>query len=150
MLQSNLVLDKIKSGLTKKILTKLKALIKKSDASYDEFLSHYGKILKEGIHTDADNKEAIAEVVKFESLLTGNNLSLDAYLDNIPPSQPSPQGEEGAEPVAPKTIYYITGRNKSEALANPYLEQFRDKKIDVLIMTDPIDEWAVQSLTEYK
>ena len=139
MLQSNAILDKIKSGLTKKVLTKLKALAKKDEASYTEFLSHYGKILKEWIHYDTDHKEAIAEVVKFDSLLKNTTLSLDTYLE-------AAKGEKNED----KTIYYITGRNKPEALANPYLEQFREKNIDVLVMTDPIDEWAVQALTEYK
>lgn len=139
MLQSNVVLDKIKSGLTKKVLTKLKALSKKDETSYAEFLTHYGKILKEGIHYDTDHKEAIAEVVRFQSLLQNKNISLDDYIALLK--------EEKDED---KTIYYITGRNESEALANPYLEQFREKNIDVLVMTDPIDEWAVQALTEYK
>ena len=136
MLQSNVVLDKIKAGLTKKVLTKLASLAKKWDEKYDEFLSHYSKILKEGIYSDPDNKEKIAEIVKFKSLLKGSNITLDEYLENSKEEK--------------KTIYYITGRSESEALANPYLEQFREKNIDVLVMTDPIDEWAVQSLTEYK
>jgi molecular chaperone HtpG len=72
-------------------------------------------------------------------MLKGKNITLDEYLEDF-------KVEEGKE----KSIYFITAKSENEALINPYLEQFKEKNIDVLLLTDPIDEWIVGSLTEYK
>lgn len=138
MLQSNTNLEKIKKWLVKKVLEKLKSELKEN-TNYDKFLENFGRILKEWIYYDVENKEKIAEVIKFKSLLKWKNISLDEYLE-----------EFKAEEWKNKNIYYITAKSESEALINPYLEQFREKKVDVLLLTDPIDEWIVSSLTEFK
>lgn len=136
MLQSNPNLDKIKKWLTKKVLDKLKTELKENTANYDKFLENFGRILKEWIYYDTEHREEIAWIIKYNSLLNTKKITLDEYLEKI-------KGET-------KTIYYITAKSLSEAKANPYIDQFRKKEIDVLLLTDPIDEWIVWVLSEYK
>lgn len=161
MLQSNTNLEKIKKWLVKKVIEKLKSELKEN-TNYDKFLENFGRILKEWIYYDGENKEKIAEVIKFKSLLKWKNITLDEYLeefkveweknnDNKKDSETSSEWQkENSESQHKKNIYYITAKSESEALINPYLEQFRENKVDVLLLTDPIDEWIVSSLTEYK
>lgn len=136
MLQSNPVLDKIKKSLTKKVLEKLKTELQNNEENYDKFLQNYSKILKEWIYYDNENKESIAWVIKYSTLLENKEITLDKYLEKITTEE--------------KNIYYITAKSRNEALANPYIDQFKNKNIDVLILTDSIDEWIVQTLSEYK
>lgn len=138
MLQANTNLEKIKKWLTKKVLEKLKSELK-DNPNYDKFLENFWKILKEWIYYDQENKEKVAEIIKFKSFLNWKNITLDEYLEDF-------KVEEGKN----KSIYYITWKSESEVLINPYLEQFKEKNIDVLLLTDPIDEWIVWSLTEFK
>jgi len=81
-------------------------------------------------------KQDIAGVLEFTTLLSENKISLDQYLEK----------QEGET----KTIYYITGKSRSEVLASPYIAQFRENKVDVLLLTDAIDEWMIGVLDEYK
>ncbi len=184
MLQSNAVLDKIKKSLVKKVIGELKKTMWNKKEDYLKFLENYGQIVKEWIHYEWDLKENIAEVVKFESLLKENKLSLDEYLKEARIEKKekkendknhdccggtwecSDKKEDWEESCSEhkkedwecckdlkneiKNIYYITGKNKAEVLANPYLEQFRKDKVDVLLLTDPIDEWVIQAMNEYK
>jgi molecular chaperone HtpG len=176
MLQWNTSLEKIKKWLTKKVVAELKKSLRKDETKYDEFLESYGNYLKEGIHYEADLKENIAEVLKFQSYLESKSILLDSYLENSPLPQGRGVGGEGSQEKGTegwgikesetvtgdsesssewqenswKTIYYITAKSKAEALASPYLNQFQENNVDVLLLTDPIDEWLVQTLTEYK
>ncbi len=136
MLQSNNVLEKIKKSLTKKILEKLKFELENSPENYNKFLQNYSKILKEWIYYDIEFKENIASILKYKTLLNKEDITLDKYIKNINQEQ--------------KTIYYITAKSIEEAISNPYIDQFKNKNIDVLILTDNIDEWIVQNLKEYK
>lgn len=147
MLQSNTSLEKIKKWLTKKILEKLWKELKQNSENYNTFLKNYGKILKEWIYYDHELKEDIAGVVKFYSLLKEKEITLDEYLET---SSFEKEIWEGEEKKKIKEIYFITAKTLSEAKANPYIDQFKNKNIDVLLLTDPIDEWVVQSLSEYK
>ncbi len=161
MLQGNSALEKIKKWLTKKVIAELKKSLRKDETQYDEFLESYGNYLKEGIHYEQDIKEDIAEVLKFQSFLENKNILLESYLEKASPLL-TEEGNEEWDVKESETasrdsesssewqvIYYITAKSKSEALASPYLNQFKEKNIDVLLLTDPIDEWLVQSLTEY-
>ncbi len=172
MLQSNAVLEKIKKSLVKKILVELKKTMWNKKDDYLRFLENYGQVLKEGIHYEWDLKENIAETVKFKSLLKSELISLDEYLENTKVEKKekdhdccggtwdcSNKKEEWKESCSEdkkedtkkiKTIYYITGKNETEVLSNPYLDQFRKNKVDVLLLTDPIDEWIIQAMSEYK
>lgn len=143
MLQSNTNLEKIKKGLTKKIIEKLKFELKENSENYNIFLQNYGKILKEWIYYEPDLKEDIASIIKFYSLLEDKEITLDEYLEKI-------KTEKSENNKNTKTIYYITAKNIAEAKANPYIDQFKNKNRDVLLLTDTIDEWIVWVLTEYK
>ena len=136
MLQSNTVLEKIKKALVKKIIWELKKEIKNNPKDYDSFLLNFWNILKEWIHYEVDLKEEIAEVVKFKSMLTWENISLEQYLEKQKDDK--------------KEIYYITWKSEWEALSNPYLSQFKDANVDVLLLTEHIDTFVVQALIEYK
>lgn len=154
MLQSNPTLEKIKKWLTKKVIEKLKFEMSENKENYDKFLNNFWKILKEWVYYDSENKEKIAEVIKFYSNLKSKNITLDEYLETAQISKKTVSEDnsesETAEKQITKNIYYILAKSLSEAKANPYLEQFNKNNIDVLILTDSIDEWLVQSLSEYK
>ncbi len=174
MLQSNAVLDKIKKALVKKVIAELKKMSRKEPENYAKFLENYGQVLKEWIHYEADLKESIAEVLTFRSMLEGKEISLEEYLEKLPEvkkeecckdekSEEKKEKKEGedkeccgsgkchdSKDEAKKTIYYITGKTQAEVLASPYLAQFRKEKVDVLLLTDHIDSFIVQTLTEYK
>lgn len=141
MLQSNLTLDKIKKSLTKKIIEKL-AYEMKENKEYDEFLTNYSRFLKEWVYYDGELREKITEVIKFKSLLKNTDITLDQYLES---AKSTTKDEKET-----KNIYYVTAKTENEARANPYIDNFKKKEIDVLLLTDPIDEWIIQVLTEYK
>lgn len=147
MLQSNNNLEKIKKGLTKKIIEKLRSELKDNQENYNIFLQNYGKTLKEWIYYEMELKEDIAGVVKFHSLLENKDITLDEYLEKVKSTSSENEQNEKKEG---KNIYYITAKNISEAKANPYIDQFQKKNIDVLLLTDTIDEWIVGTLHQYK
>ncbi len=150
MLQSNSALEKIKKGLTKKVLAEFKKTLKNKREDYETFWKNYWKVLKEGIHYEFDLKEKIAEVSLFNSMLENKLISLDEYLEKAPEKEVEIEKDWKKEKTKQKSIYYIIAKSKAEALASPYIEQFRDKNIDVLILTDAIDSFIVQGFNEYK
>lgn len=137
MLQSNTVLDTIKKNLTKKILSELKKTLENERVKYDTFLTNFSQILKEWIYYDADLKEEIAAILTWDSFLENKGITLDTYIEKIKESEK-------------KYIYYITGKSQSEVLASPYLAQFMENGVDVLLLTDPIDVFLMQNFTKYK
>ncbi|MDD2871707.1 MAG: molecular chaperone HtpG [Candidatus Gracilibacteria bacterium] len=150
MLQDNTTLDKIKKGLTKKVISELASTMKNKREDYVKFWSNYGKVVKEGIHYEYDLKTDIAGVSLFKGINNSELISLDEYLEKSPEKEIEVELEGKKETKKEKTIYYIIAKSESEALASPYLAQFRDKNIDVLVLTDPIDSFLVQGFTEYK
>jgi len=138
LLQHNPILDRIRKNVVKRIFQALEE-IKKDD--YDTYIGVYSElamILKEGISQDHENQQQIADLLLFESAKTesGKHTSLADYVEDMPADQ--------------EEIYYLTGENRAMLENTPYLEVFRDRDWDVLFMTDPIDEFVVPSLTEYK
>ena len=136
LLQSNATLEKIKKGLTKKVMSELKKNLKNNPENYDAFLKNYAMQLKEGIYYESENREEIASLVKFETL-QGKTLSLDEYIENL-------------ENKEDKKIYFIAGKSKQEVLASPYLAQFKENNTDVLLFCDPVDQFTLQVLKEFK
>ncbi|MGD9211281.1 MAG: molecular chaperone HtpG [Desulfobacteraceae bacterium] len=131
--QDRLVLN-IRKNLVKKILELLTNLDKEK---YETFYQEFGAVLKEGIHTESDKREKIAALARFKTTRSeGKWVSLDDYITNMKAEQ--------------KYIYYITGDNLSALANSPHLEKLKDKEYEVLLMTDPVDEWVVQTLTEYQ
>jgi molecular chaperone HtpG len=138
MLQQSAPLEKIKSNLINKILRTLEEM--KAD-EYDAYLGFYkelGPFLKEGVYQDRANREQLANLLLFESTNTepGKFTTLQSYVDGMPADQ--------------KEIYYLIGENRELIENSPYLETFKAMGQEVLLLTDPIDEFLVQSLTEFK
>ena len=139
ILQRNKQIDAIRSGSTKKILDLLGGLAKKEQEKYAEFWKQFGKVLKEGIIEDPKNQENIAKLLRFTSTRSASGdetISLDDYVSRM---------GEGQE-----KIYYITAENYATAKNSPHLEVFKKHDIEVLLLTDEIDEWVAQHLNEYE
>ena len=149
LLQSNSVLEKIKKGLTKKVIWELQKNLKNNSEKYDEFLTSYSNQLKEGIYYEQEGKQDIAGSVKFETL-QGKRITFDEYIESL--ENKDEVNSEGREnPLGwKKDIYFIAGKSKTEVLGSPYLEQFRDANVDVILMSDPVDQFVVQVLKDYK
>ncbi len=137
-LQHNDQIDKIRAASVRKILSELRRLAAKEDDQYATFWKEFGRCLKEGIVEDAENRDAIAKLLRFSTTKDESPVqatSLDAYIGRMPLKQ--------------QAIYYITGENHSAAKDSPHLEIFRKRGIEVLLLSDPIDEWLVTHLGEY-
>lgn len=138
ILQEDVQIKRIQKGLVSKVLSTLAEVKEKSFDEYVGFWKEFGPVLKEGLHFDYANKEKLQELVLFESTKTdaGSFISLKEYVERMPESQ--------------KEIYYITGDRRSALETSPHLEIFRSKGYEVLFLTDAVDEWVVQALTEYQ
>ncbi len=161
MLQSNAVLDKIKKSLVKKVINELKKTAENDKEWFEKFYSNFKLMLKEWVYYEWELKEELASLLRFKSLLEWKEISLDDYLDKSPEKKHEHKckdekwkdsccGWECSEWKSGKTIYFITGKSENEVSSSPYLSQFRENNVDVLFFTDPIDEWLLQALSEYK
>ena len=136
MLQQNALIAKIKNGTVSRILKELKKRSENYD-DYMKFWKNFGVAFKEGIYEDVANRVDVAELSRFYSTHDKEHLtSLDEYISRVIDGQ--------------TTIYYITGDDVPTLRNNPQLEAFAAKGIEVLLLTDPIDEFWVQTLTNYK
>jgi len=138
-LQNNRDLDKIRAASVKRVLNELERLSNDDEEKFSIFWKEFGKAFKEGVVEDHDNREKIAGLVRYASTKSDGDddlVSLNQYIDRMPMKQ--------------KAIYYLTAETEDAAKHSPHLEIFRKKDIEVLLMTDPIDEWVVGSLPEYK
>jgi len=129
--------DRLVLNIRKNLIKKLFDLLGKMEAEkYNQFYDEFGAVLKEGIYTDHARKDKIAAFARYKTTKSAEAwVSLDEYVKNMQPDQ--------------KEIYYITGDKLSSLLNSPHLEKLKEKDYEVLLMTDPVDEWVVQSLTEY-
>lgn len=136
LLQDYGPVKKIRAALTKRVLQMLKKL-GNDDEQYPAFWAQFGQVVKEGIGEDPDNREAIAALLRFASSTQEQGLtSLDAYLERKPAEQDK--------------IYYLLADTASAARQSPHLEVFRKKGIEVLLLSDPVDEWMISYLDSYK
>ena len=135
ILQQNRVLAKIKSSSVKKLLDEFKTLSNDKE-KYDSFYKEFGRLLKEGLYQDYENREALLELVRFKSTGADGFASLAQYKERMQPEQ--------------KAIYYITGEHEETLRHSPLLEMYRKKNIEVLIMDDPLDELVMPSVGRYK
>ncbi len=139
ILQSSKVIDSIKSGSVKKVLGMLEKMAKNDPKQYQEFWKEFGKVLKEGPGEDFANRDKIAKLLRFASTHTDSaeqTVSLDDYISRM---------QEGQE-----KIYYAAADSHSAAKNSPHLEIFRKKGIEVLLMSDRVDEWLTAHLTDYE
>ena len=136
MFQHNPALEKIKKALTRKILSELKKRSEKEPDNYSEFWSTFGSVLKEGLYEDFENREKLLEIVKFNTTNSDNLVSLDEYVTRMKPGQ--------------EAIYYITGEDAAQTSLSPQLEGFKAKKVEVLLLTDPVDEFWLPMVGTYE
>ncbi|BCM25606.1 molecular chaperone HtpG [Methyloradius palustris] len=138
ILQHSKDIDGIKAGSVKKVLGLLEDLAENKPEQYSAFWNEFGKVLKEGVGEDFSNKEKIAGLFRFASTLADTEaqvVSLKDYISRM---------KEGQD-----KIYYITADSFAAAQHSPHLEIFRKKGIEVLLMSDRVDEWMLGSLTEF-
>jgi molecular chaperone HtpG len=139
LLQQNRNLDRIKSACVKRVLDLIEKLAKDEPEKFATFYKAFGNTLKEGISEDANNRERIAKLLRFASTkgdAAKQDVSLDDYI--------------GRMTVGQDTIWYITADSYAAAFGSPQLEAFKAKEIEVLLMSDRIDEWMIGSLNEYE
>ena len=138
ILQENPIIGRIEKAVTGKILGELKKLLETDRTSYEKFFGEFGRILKEGLHTDFANGEKLKDLVMYESMNgePGKRITLAEYVSAMPESQ--------------EHIYFITGEKRDSVANSPVLEYYRSKGWDVLFMTDPIDDWVMQSMFQYQ
>lgn len=136
MLQHNALIAKIRQGVVSRLFKELKKKAENKD-DYKTFWNAFGIAFKEGIYEDFTNREEVAELSRFYSTKSPDELtSLDEYIANMDKDQ--------------KDIYYITGDDAKTLFCNPQLDAFKQKNIEVLLLTDPIDEFWTQTLLSYK
>lgn len=133
ILQQNKILANIKSASTKKILSEIEKLSKDSE-KYKSFYEQFGRVLKEGLYSDYENKEKILELLRFDSS-KAESVSLKAYKQAMPKEQ--------------KSIYYIIGENKELLKASPLLEKYAKLGFEVLLLSDEVDSFVMPSVGEY-
>ncbi len=139
ILQNNKVIDKIRQACVKRVLLALMKIAKNKPEMYSEFWHAFGMVMKEGVVEDFNNRETIAELLRFSSSkdsLTEQTVSLKEYVSRMGKEQ--------------KAIYYITSDNFTAAKNSPHLEIFKRKNIEVLLLSDRVDEWLVNNFNEYE
>lgn len=139
ILQHNRKIDTIRGANIKRVLSLLETMAKDEKEKYQEFWKEFGKVLKEGPGEDFPNRERIAGLLRFASTHQegdDQSESLDTYIERM---------KEGQD-----KIYFITADTPAAARHSPHLEVFRKKGVEVLLLSDRVDEWLVSSLTEYK
>ncbi|MSQ00013.1 MAG: molecular chaperone HtpG [Methylotenera sp.] len=139
ILQSSRDVDAIKAGSVKKVLSLLEDMAENKAEDYATFYQEFGRVLKEGPGEDAANKDKIAGLLRFASTKADTEVQDVAFKDYIARMQ--------AEQEA---IYYIAAESFAAAQHSPHLEIFRKKGIEVLLMSDRVDEWLLGSLTEFE
>ncbi len=138
ILQHNKVIDSIRAGCTKKVLGLLKDMADKEPEKYAEFWKIFGKVLKEGVIEGQEYQEDLSTLFRFASTnqdTDDQTVSLQDYVSRM---------QEGQ-----KAIYYVTAESHATAKNSPHLEIFQKKGIEVLLLTDPIDEWVTTHLNEF-
>lgn len=138
ILQENPMLDKIRKNLTARVLKTLEKMKESDYKKFEIFHENFGTILKEGLQNDWENREKIADLLLFESTKkeAGEKTCFANYVENM---------AEGQE-----EILYLAGENHASVVNSPYLEKFKAEGTEVLLMTDPIDDFVIPQLMEYK
>jgi molecular chaperone HtpG len=134
ILQQNRVMANIRSNSVKKVLDKLQTVAKNKE-KFAEFYEQYGRLIKEGVYQDFEHKDALTDLLRYESTKEDGLVSLKEYVDRMKDDQ--------------KSIYYITGQNQISLRNSPLLEMYEKKGIEVLILDDEIDEIVISSVPKY-
>ena len=137
-LQHSAVISKINSNLVRKVLDMLEAMAKNKPEDYETFWKAFGVVLKEGAAMDFENRTRVAALLRFHSSLgdePDSLVSLQEYVDRMQSDQ--------------KEIYYLTGETREAIAQSPLLETFRSRNLEVLLMSDAVDEWVVNGLQKF-
>ncbi|APZ93178.1 molecular chaperone HtpG [Fuerstiella marisgermanici] len=137
-LQDNTVFRKMQKVITKKVLDHLDTIASDDSAAYGKFYGEFGSVLREGIGEDFDNRDRLAKLLRFKSTNTSAEdglASLAGYCERAPEDQ--------------KQIYFATGADETSILRDPNLEIFRERNLEVLLLTDPVDEYVLSTLGEF-
>ncbi len=137
-MQDSELLRKLGQVLTKRFIRFLNEQAKKNESEYLDFWKEYGSLIKEGVATDYANKDELAKLLRFESTVSedGKLTGLDEYLDRMAADQ--------------KEILFLYGKNRKSIESGPYLEALQARGLEVLLLTEPVDEYVMQSLRDYK
>jgi molecular chaperone HtpG len=136
MLQKNPMLAKMRGQITKRVLAEFAKKAKEAADDYGKFWDNFGAVLKEGLYEDRENQEALLPLVRFRSTAGDGLVSFDDYVARLKPGQ--------------EAIYTITGDNIEVLRKSPQIEGYRAKGVEVLLLTDPIDEFWLPVLGKYK
>jgi len=139
ILQGSKIIDNIRSGSVKKVLGMLEKIAKNDPEKYQKFWTEFGRVLKEGPAEDFTNREKIAKLLRFATTHTGDEeqtVTLDDYISRMQKGQDK--------------IYYIAADTHAAAKNSPHLEIFKKKGIEVLLLSDRVDEWLTSNLTEFE
>ena len=174
-LQNSPVIAKIRQTLTRRILSKIEDLANKEPTKFLTFWESFGIVLKEGVARDHEHREQVGKLLRFVSSFS-SKLAADAEVPEPVTAKPAAEGEDGDDkPVTPpveirtteteglvslqdyvdrmksdqEVIYYITGDNQQQAEQSPLMEPFRKHDLEVIYMTDPVDEWVTESLQDF-
>ena len=134
LVQEHKIVGSIRKNVTKKVLDVLEAMATDRPDDYKVFWENFGVVLKEGLHYDQSLSSRLAELVRFQSSMS-ESTSLALYVERMVEGQ--------------KAIYYVTGPSKKAVQGGAHMEALQKKGYEVLFMTDPVDEFALQGLTEY-
>jgi molecular chaperone HtpG len=136
MLQSNPMVARIRQQLTRRVLTELGKKATETADEYAKFWDNFGAVLKEGLYEDREQRDTLLELARFHSTARDGLVSLDEYVEKMRPGQDA--------------IYTITGDNLEVIKRSPQLEGFRARGVEVLLLTDPIDEFWMPAIGTYK
>ena len=139
ILQQDANVEAIRPALAKRVLSMLDKLAKDDPEEYQKFWNEFGRVLKEGPAEDSTNKDRVAELLRFTTTHTDSETqdqSLSDYQERMKPDQPG--------------IYYIVGETFNAAKASPHLEALRAKGIEVLLLSEAVDEWLISHLSTYQ
>jgi molecular chaperone HtpG len=136
-LQEERVIRVMSKNIIRKVIDTLLDMMENDREAYVQFWTEFGRVIKEGVHSDLANREKLQDLLLFETTKTdpGTLVSLKEYIERMPENQ--------------KEIYYLSGPSRQALEKSPLLEAFAKRDVEVVFMTDPIDEWIVQAMISY-
>lgn len=137
-LQDNQIIAKIRKNLVRKVLEKMEEIAKEKPEDYKKLWLNFGKFMKQGYRGDYENREKLADLFRFQASNAGKDefISLQQYVDTMKAGQTE--------------IYYISGENREAIEKSPHLDLFKRKGVQILYLTDPVDDFLMADMTRYK
>ncbi len=135
LLQDSRLTRTIRKQIVKKSLDLLDDLAENKPDDYKTFWETFGAVAKEGLHFETQHRARLAKLMRYSTTRSEEPISLQQYVDNMPEGQDD--------------IYYIIGESRAALLGSPHIEALKKKGYEVLLMTDPVDEWAVNGIPEF-